>query len=76
MEPAKTIISKLGGAAIVAQAAGVHRTRVYGWMREKQKGGTGGSIPLKAAMKLLPYAREKGIPLSSDDFMVPSEAAS
>lgn len=69
MEPASSIIKKLGGANCVAEIAGVHRTRVYGWMRPKTDGGTGGVIPLAHAAKLIEAARRKGIALTGDDFI-------
>lgn len=69
MEPARTIVSVLGGASAVARAAGVHRTRVYGWMRPKTVGGTGGVIPLRHIQTLLAMAKAKGVRLSTDDFL-------
>ncbi|MBR7654848.1 helix-turn-helix domain-containing protein [Brucella intermedia GD04153] len=75
MEPAKTIITTLGGPSAVATIAGVHRTRVSNWMRPKEAGGTGGVIPFKHVPALIGAAREKGISISADDFLPKGEAA-
>ena len=57
MEPATTIISKLGGVAAVAELTRVHRTRVYKWMAARDTGGTGGRIPQRYQATLLLEAR-------------------
>lgn len=62
MEPAKTIIADLGGPATVARIAGVHRTRVYGWLNT-------GVIPLKHIPKLIAAARQQGKDWSADRFL-------
>uniref|UniRef100_UPI00384E1C44 carph-isopro domain-containing protein n=1 Tax=Celeribacter naphthalenivorans TaxID=1614694 RepID=UPI00384E1C44 len=69
MKPASKIISKLGGAAKVAAIAGVHRTRVYKWMRAQEDGGTGGIIPQRHIPKIISAAKEMGIELTGDDFL-------
>lgn len=69
MEPATTIIKTLGGAAKVAQIAGVHRTRVYSWMRPVSAGGTGGYIPMRHIPKIIAQAKAEGVDLSGDDFL-------
>lgn len=69
MEPARSIIERLGGPSAVAKVALVHRTRVSNWMRPKEAGGTGGTIPFKHVPALLAAAREKGVDLSTDDFL-------
>jgi len=68
MEPATTIIEKLGGPTKVARAIGVHRVRVHCWRKPRSKGGTGGNIPHWHVSALLAYARERGIELSEKDF--------
>lgn len=75
MEPASTVIGKLGGPTKVAQVVGVHRTRVSNWARPKESGGTGGVIPMRHVPKLLALAQEKGIKLSADDFIPAQERA-
>lgn len=69
MEPARTIIDRLGGPNLVAGIAGVHRTRVSNWCRPKEAGGTGGLVPLKHIPILIDAARDRGIDLSADDFL-------
>ena len=75
MEPARTIIDRLGGPNKVAAIAGVHRTRVSNWARDKNAGGTGGVIPFKHVPALLAAAKEKGVELSADDFLPAPEHA-
>lgn len=69
MEPASKIVSALGGVRAVAEIAGVHRTRVYGWMKPKEDGGTGGVIPYPHIPKIMAAAKKAGIRLSGDDFI-------
>lgn len=69
MEPAQSIIRKLGGPNAVAEITGVHRTRVSNWARPKESGGTGGTIPFKHVPTLLDAAKDKGIELSADEFL-------
>lgn len=69
LEPASNIIHRLGGVAIISATCGVHRTRVYGWMRSKEVGGTGGTIPQKYHLRLLDLARETDVPLTAADFL-------
>lgn len=68
MEPAETIIRKLGGPSAVAKIVGVHRTRVSSWKRARVSGGTGGRVPQNHIEVLLAYAQSHGIELSADDF--------
>jgi hypothetical protein len=72
MEPARTIISKLGGPSKVALIVGVHRTRASNWMRGKDVGGTDGRIPQDHHVRLLDYAREHGVDLKAEDFLLVS----
>lgn len=69
MEPAQTIVKKLGGPNAVAEIAGVHRTRVSNWMRPKEAGGTGGMIPFKHVPALIAAASAQGVELKADDFL-------
>jgi hypothetical protein len=62
MEPANTIVKDLGGPAAVAALAGVHRTRVYGWLKT-------GVIPLKHIPKLIAGAKKLDKDWSADRFM-------
>jgi hypothetical protein len=69
MEPASTIIKKLGGAKVVADITGRAITAPYRWQYPLQKGGTGGLIPQKHHRLLLDYARRNGIALRATDFV-------
>lgn len=78
MEPAQTIIKKLGGPSAVAEVVGIHRTRVSSWQRSRETGGTGGRIPQNHISALLEHARAKGLALTADDLLRtgPSDLAS
>lgn len=69
MEPAHSIIAKLGGDTQVASITGVHRTRVANWKRPKASGGTGGAIPFKHVPTLIAAAAERGIEMDANDFL-------
>lgn len=69
MEPASTIIKKLGGEARVAQATKTAFTAPYRWQYPKSKGGTDGVIPQKHHRSLLALAREQGVDLNADEFL-------
>lgn len=68
LEPAYTIVQRLGGVEAVMKATGASRTRVYGWMQPKP-GGTGGLIPQRHHLALLDFASSIGAPLTADDFL-------
>lgn len=53
----------------MAQIVGVHRTRVYTWLRPKTKGGAGGRIPQDHHLTLLSAANERGIPLTASELI-------
>jgi hypothetical protein len=74
MEPAKSIIAKLGGEAKVAEITGTASTAPYRWQHSREKGGTGGRIPQKHINALLAYAREHGIALLPGEFFAPTPA--
>lgn len=69
LEPARSVISKLGGVDTVALATGAHRTRVFRWMYPSSRGGTGGLIPQRHIRTLLDYAASKHVKLSPADFL-------
>lgn len=75
MEPAKTVIAKLGGPDIVARLTGRDVSRVYRWMYPRDRGGTDGIIPHAEARKLLDHSRVNGIDLGPADFFATPEAA-
>lgn len=76
MEPAHRVISKFGpgdgklssAIRVVSEITGADPTRVYRWMRPREKGGTDGIIPSRAQMKLFEHAQRERIPLSPSDF--------
>jgi DNA-binding transcriptional regulator YdaS (Cro superfamily) len=74
LEPASSIIAKLGGPSKVAADVGVHPTRVSNWKRDRAKGGTGGTIPQAHHLAILRLAKERGVELSADD-LLPREDA-
>jgi hypothetical protein len=71
-EPAKSIITYLGGAKAVSEIVGKHISRVYRWTYpESVREGTGGLIPAREQRSLLAHAAEHGIDLRPDDFHHP-----
>jgi len=68
LDPARTVVAKVGGIQAVCAAVGVSRTAVVKWMRPREVGGTDGLIPSDHARRLYEYAREKGLPLKAEDF--------
>ncbi|WP_375706066.1 hypothetical protein [Bartonella sp. AA2SXKL] len=69
MKQFSEIINLLGGVRrVVSQLLGVHRTRVYAWLRPISKGGTGGRIPTKHIPILLNEAKRIGAPIKAEDF--------
>lgn len=76
MNPAQTIIQKLGGDRAVCdmlRESGDKCTisTVCRWRLPKEKGGTGGLIPSKRVMRLIDAAAKCGIRLRTDDFFMP-----
>ncbi|RJO66928.1 MAG: hypothetical protein C4523_10560 [Myxococcales bacterium] len=75
LEPANSVIEKLGGPEKAAEAAGVHVTRARRWRLPKnpanpKNGGTGGIIPSTHQQPLLDWARAHNIELTPEDFFV------
>jgi hypothetical protein len=71
MDPATTIIRKLGGEAKVAAIVGMALSAPYRWQHEKSRGGTGGLIPQAHHRRLLDYAHTHGIVLTAEEFLTP-----
>lgn len=77
LEPARSVIEKIGGVDAVATVTGKHVSRIYRWTYPRNRGGTGGVVPHDDATKLLIHAEKKGIALrASDFFVVPSHPES
>lgn len=83
LDPAYSVIRKFCGPTgklsegidAVAAITGADRTRVYRWMRPRDKGGTDGFIPNPHDRTLVEYARENGMKLGPKDFFSVSRAA-
>jgi hypothetical protein len=75
LEPAKSVIERLGGEEAVAAATGTAYTAPYRWQYPRERAGGGGQIPQKHHPVLLAYARTNNIKLSSDDFLPPDARA-
>lgn len=69
MEPAKTIITALGGARAVSELLGIHRSAVWKWSQPKEKGGTGGVIPIHHIPLLLHECGQRGLEVGAGDFL-------
>ena len=75
MSVAKRVIDKCGGEQAVAGMVGVHVSNVHRWRYSKDKGGTGGLVPVQHQQTILDKAREQGIDLRPEDFFEPSQDA-
>lgn len=73
LEPARSVIAKIGGVEAVSAITGKHVSRVYRWMHPKEAGGTGGHIPLNHVPRLLSYAEANGIALTANDFFAQAD---
>lgn len=70
LDPAYTIIRKLGGIEKAAEASGASENRVYRWQLPRDRGGTDGLIPSKRQQRILDWAAERNIKLRPADFFV------
>ena len=68
LEPARSLISALGGIDAVARIVECNRTSVYRWMLPAESRGTGGFIPSRAQRKLYEYAKANRLPAGVRDF--------
>src|SRR4051812_27697306 len=76
LEPAASIIHRLGGFAAVAKLCDLHFTQVWRWTQPRSKKGTGGTIPQRHHLLLLAVAKKAGVPLTAADFLpLPEPAA-
>lgn len=69
MEPASSVIKRLGGEAKVSEITRRGTTAPYKWQYPIDKGGTGGLIPQRLHRVLLDYAEANGIDLLPTDFL-------
>ncbi len=68
-EPAASIIKRMGGPIKVAELTGISRMAVYKWTAEKERSGTGGTIPLKYWQTLIDAAARIKVRLKAEDFV-------
>jgi hypothetical protein len=68
LEPARTVLSKIGGVEVASKVTGKHVSRIYRWTYPRDKGGTGGVVPHDDATKLLEHAKANQIDLTAEDF--------
>lgn len=68
---AEHVITKCGGARVVAEMLGIHVTRVYRFTHPKSRGGSGGLIPSKHQNRLIEEARKRNLDLVPSDFFEP-----
>jgi hypothetical protein len=71
MEPARSIITKLGGEGAVALICGIAVSGPYRWQYPRERGGTGGLIPQRHHRALIDHAEANGIPLTAEEFLPP-----
>ncbi len=69
LEPAASVIAKLGGLSAVSRLTGTTAQTVLRWRFPKTAGGTGGVIPQRYHLLLLDDAKSKGISLTADDLL-------
>lgn len=69
LDPARRIITRLGGVDAVARVTGKSRSRVFRWMYPIDRGGTGGLIPQRTIPILVKHAKRKRIKLTAGDFI-------
>jgi hypothetical protein len=74
MEPASSIVKKLGGPTVIAKLTGCALSTPYDWQKPRDRKGTGGLVPQRYHRTLIDYARRHGIRLSAEDFL-PAAAA-
>lgn len=76
---AARVIQKCGGVSNTARLAGRAVPSVHKWRHPKDKGGTGGLIPVEAQVSLMDAAQRGEVSLTPEDFFdtpAPTRAAS
>lgn len=64
MEPAHSVITKIGGVRATARLLGINASAVSRWLTPRKRKGTDGSIPQKHWQTILSYAKNERIKLS------------
>ena len=67
LEPARTIIIRLGGVTRTAEVAGCKPSSVSRWMIPQDQGGTAGTIPQKYWHAIVQHCKEHKIKLDIYD---------
>lgn len=62
-DPAYTVIERLGGKAVVAEALGLDRSTLSRWCQPRPE-GTGGQIPQRHWGQLITMARAQGVDIT------------
>lgn len=75
MEPAKSIVEKLGGETEIARAIGLPLPTPYSWTRSRKQHGCSGRIPQKHIPALLKMAKSRGVKLKLEDFFREGDTA-
>ena len=70
LNPARTVVAKIGGIPAVCEVVGVDRTTVIKWMSPRSVGGTGGVIPAERARRLYQYARKHQLDLTAEEVLI------
>lgn len=65
---AQNIISKFGGAQVLAELLNINVSNVHRWTYPKSRGGTGGVIPTRHQLKILKIGKKKKIKVNPQDF--------
>ena len=66
LEPAFTIVERLGGKSTVAESLGLDKSTLSRWCQPKPW-GTGGMIPQKYWTKMLELARQAGVDIALEE---------
>lgn len=67
LEPARSVVTKLGGVRATARILSIAPSAVSRWMAKRDNKGTGGVVPQKHWKALLSYAKKERITLSESD---------
>lgn len=68
LNPAASIVDRLGGEAAVARMVDLSKVQVWRWMQPRSKQGTDGEIPRAHRPRLIACAYLQGIHLTEADF--------
>ncbi len=70
LSPVECAVRAFGGVSNLARATDRSTGRVCGWMRAKERRGSGGRIPSDAVKRrLLDLAKERGLDLTAEDLI-------